>query len=37
MNSNKKECLYAKDDFSDEERKFLWDGCQIECKYNKNV
>lgn len=28
-----KECMYAKDHYTDEDRKVLCDGCEEECKY----
>ena len=33
---NKKECIYSQDHFTDEDRAVLCDGCEIECKFNKN-
>ena len=30
---SQKKCMYTKDDFTDEDRKVLCDGCKEECKY----
>ena len=30
-----KECMYSKDNYTDEDRKVLCDGCKEGCKYNK--
>ena len=30
-----KECIYSKDNYTDEDRKVLCDGCEEECKYGK--
>ena len=32
-----KKCMYSKDDYTDEDRKVLCDGCEEECKYNHSV
>ena len=31
----KKACMYSKDNYTDEDRKVLCDGCEEECKFNK--
>lgn len=31
----KKECMYSKDNYTDEDRKALCDGCEEECRFNK--
>lgn len=31
-----KKCMYSKDDYTDEDRKVLCDGCVEECKYGKS-
>lgn len=30
-----KYCMYSKDSYTDEERKFLCDGCEEDCEYNQ--
>lgn len=30
-----KECMYSKDNYTDEDRKVLCDGCEEECEFNK--
>lgn len=30
-----KECMYSKDNYTDEDRKALCDGCETECRFNK--
>ena len=30
-----KECMYSKDNCTDEDRKALCDGCEEECRFNK--
>ena len=30
-----KECMFTKDDYTDEDRKVLCEGCEEECKFNK--
>lgn len=30
-----KKCMYSKDNYTDEDRKVLCDGCEEECKFNK--
>lgn len=30
-----KECMYSKDNYTDEDRKILCDGCEEECEFNK--
>ena len=30
-----KECMYSKDNYTDEDRQVLCDGCEEDCKYNK--
>lgn len=30
-----KECMYSKDNYTDEDRKVLCDGCEEKCKFNK--
>lgn len=30
-----KECMYSKDNYTDEDRKALCDGCEEECEFNK--
>lgn len=30
-----KMCMYTKDDFTDEDRKTLCEGCEEDCEYNK--
>lgn len=39
MNSvyNEKHCLYAQEDYTDEERELLCEDCGRECKYNRNI
>jgi hypothetical protein len=32
-----KKCMYSKDDYTDEDRKVLCDGCDEECKYSHSV
>ena len=32
-----KKCMYSKDDYTDEDRKVLCDGCEEECKYSHSV
>lgn len=32
-----KECMYSKDNYTDEDRKALCDGCEEKCKHNPNV
>ena len=32
-----KKCMYSKDDFTDEDRKVLCDGCKEECEYSHSV
>lgn len=36
MQEEPKKCMYSKDDYTDEDRKILCDGCDEECKYNKS-
>jgi len=36
MQEEHKKCMYSKDDFTDEDRKVLCDGCEEECKYSKS-
>ena len=31
-----RKCMYSKDDYTDEDRKVLCDGCEEECKYSKS-
>ena len=31
-----KKCMYSRDDFTDEDRKVLCDGCEEECKYSES-
>jgi hypothetical protein len=31
-----KDCMYSKDNFTDEDRKVLCDGCEEKCKYDKS-
>jgi hypothetical protein len=33
MQKEPKKCMYTKDDFTDEDRKVLCDGCEEDCKY----
>ena len=33
MQKEPKECMYSKDNYTDEDRKVLCDGCEEECKY----
>ena len=35
MQKEPKECMYSKDNFTDEDRKVLCDGCEEECEFNK--
>lgn len=35
MQEESKVCMYSKDDYTDEDRKVLCDGCKEECKFNK--
>ena len=35
MEENPKECMYARDNYTDEDRKVLCDGCEEECRFNK--
>lgn len=30
-----KDCMYSKDNYTDEDRKILCEGCEEDCKYNK--
>lgn len=32
-----KKCMYSKDDYTDEDRKVICDGCEEECKYSHSV
>lgn len=36
MQKEPKECMYSKDNYTNEDRKALCDGCKEECKFNKN-
>lgn len=36
MQKEPKECMYSKDNFTDEDRKVLCDGCEEKCKYDKS-
>jgi len=35
MEENPKECMYARDNYTDEDRKVLCEGCEEKCKFNK--
>jgi hypothetical protein len=35
MQKEHKECMYSKDNYTDEDRKALCDGCTEECRYSK--
>ena len=35
MQKEPKECMYSKDNYTDEDRKVLCEGCEEECKFNK--
>lgn len=35
MQKEPKECMYSKDNYTDEDRKALCDGCEEECRFNK--
>lgn len=35
MQEEPKECMYSKDNYTDEDRKALCDGCEEECEFNK--
>lgn len=35
MQKEPKECMYSKDNYTDEDKKVLCDGCEEECKFNK--
>lgn len=37
MQEEPKKCMYSKDDYTDEDRKVLCDGCEEECKYSHSV
>ncbi len=34
MQEHPKDCMYSKDNYTDEDRKVLCDGCEENCKYN---
>lgn len=36
MQEEPKECMYSKDNYTDEDRKVLCDGCEEECEYAQN-
>jgi hypothetical protein len=35
MQKEPKECMYSKDDYTDEDRKVLCGGCEEDCRFNK--
>ena len=35
LEENPQECMYARDNYTDEDRKALCDGCEEECEFNK--
>ena len=35
LEENPQECMYSKDNYTDEDRKALCDGCEEECRFNK--
>ena len=35
MQEHPKDCMYSKDNYTDEDRKILCEGCEEDCKYNK--
>ena len=35
MQEEPKECMYSKDNYTDEDRKALCDGCEEKCEFNK--
>jgi len=35
MQKEPKECMYSKDNYTDEDRKVLCEGCEEKCKFNK--
>lgn len=37
MKENPKECMYSKDNYADEDRKALCEGCEEECRYAPNI
>lgn len=37
MQKEPKECMYSKDNYTDEDRKVLCGGCEEECKYVSNI
>lgn len=37
MQEEPKECMYSKDNYTDEDRKVLCDGCEEDCKLNKKL
>ena len=37
MQEEPKKCMHSKDDYTDEDKKALCDGCEEECKYSHSV